>query len=754
MSHPACPRQIVFSLPGMPGVQITATEVGGTIQFTVDVTDSSHSSADLRALFFDINEAELAGLTVSSTSSYLTESRVGLNNILDLGQGANLNGIVKKGFDVGLEWGTPGGHKDDINFPVSFTISNTTGDLTLDDLGGMLFGAKLDSLGGLGGPSGSSSKLTVIAPYAPDAIDDAVNMFEDGASGLNDPSKTPAPVTIDVLANDTDADTAQGNFMVEHIVEGPLHGTVEISADGRYIYYTPDLDYSGADSFWYCMTDGAGGQDSAQVTINIAAVADDALITFEIDQGATINETLVTVTATQNDADGSEVVSSLDWTAAGLPAGATITPLGPIAGGGNSITQQFVVTTAMWSDWNFGIDFTAVTTEASNADTEASTQTQSIVGNSESLDTSLIYSVNDQSIWDTGAAFVYDLSGDDGFFGVDVGDSDAHTYEDPILGIDVAGYEYEYALRAGFQLDVHMEGGAIDASIPIDVTVDATYNHTTDNIYIEALTSLGSGGSFLTSGPEGSLSLDFIFNYLIDFYAWAIDSGLSIDFGPLSDNFNQNIIDLDTNDPAYVWPVLPGVVDVIAEWPHISVANDAGLMSGSDVSNYFLQAVLDVDGLANYLLGGTLSWIDSDPTTEDNFEVLDVDLAGGLRLLQEFAIGLSSGQSVNVVLEDGYTTGLTFGTGLWIADASSHDSDGNGTVDFSFALAPDVELSNSTSIDVGMEVQLAFIRNLDLFVTTFTAYDETYPLFDIPIEVYSNTFDLTGVGSQDVALFV
>jgi hypothetical protein len=149
-----------------------------------------------------------------------------------------------------------------------------------------------------------------------------------------------------------------------------------------------------------------------------------------------------------------------------------------------------------------------------------------------------------------------------------------------------------------------------------------------------------------------------------------------------------------------------------------------------------------------------LSWIDSDPTTEDNFEVLDVDLAGGLRLLQEFAIGLSSGQSVNVVLEDGYTTGLTFGTGLWIADASSHDSDGNGTVDFSFALAPDVELSNSTSIDVGMEVQLAFIRNLDLFVTTFTAYDETYPLFDIPIEVYSNTFDLTGVGSQDVALFV
>jgi hypothetical protein len=183
MSHPDCPRQIVFTLPGLPGVQITATEVGGTIQFTVDVLDSSLSTGDLRALFFHINEAELAGLTVSSASSYLTESRVGLNNVIDLGDGANLSGKVKSGFDVGLEWGTPGGKVDDINFPVSFTISNTTGDLTLDDIGGMLFGAKLDSIGGQGGPRGSSSKLTVVAPYAPDAIDDVVNMFEDGASG-------------------------------------------------------------------------------------------------------------------------------------------------------------------------------------------------------------------------------------------------------------------------------------------------------------------------------------------------------------------------------------------------------------------------------------------------------------------------------------------------------------------------------------------------------------------------------------------
>ena len=44
--------------------------------------------------------------------------------------------------------------------PVSFAISNTANDLTLDDIGGLLFGAKLDSVGGKGGVSGSASKLT------------------------------------------------------------------------------------------------------------------------------------------------------------------------------------------------------------------------------------------------------------------------------------------------------------------------------------------------------------------------------------------------------------------------------------------------------------------------------------------------------------------------------------------------------------------------------------------------------------------
>ena len=129
-------------------MRITATEDGsGGILFKADV-EEGESTADLRALFFDIDEGKLDGLMVSGGGPLLTEYRVSANNVLDLDDGANLAGKVKDKFDVGIEWGTPGGKKDNIDFEVSFTLTHTAGNLTLDDLAGLRFGAKLDSIGG------------------------------------------------------------------------------------------------------------------------------------------------------------------------------------------------------------------------------------------------------------------------------------------------------------------------------------------------------------------------------------------------------------------------------------------------------------------------------------------------------------------------------------------------------------------------------------------------------------------------------
>jgi Big-like domain-containing protein len=267
-----CPRQIIFTIPGQPGVQVTATENDGKIDFIVDVLDDPKSTGDLRGLFFHFNESKLATLQVtgSDVPNWITGTQINANHVIDLLDGVNMSGAASP-FDVGIRFGTPGTKKDDIFFPVHFTLSDATNDLTLDDFAHLEFGARLNNIGGPGGPRGGVSKITGIAPAAPDAKDDMKSLFEDGASGLNDPSKSPTAVLFNVLENDNKGD---GNTLtVVDFHEGPLHGTVTVAPNGD-VLYTPNLDYSGTDSFEYCVSDGQGGQDSATVNVTVEAVAD------------------------------------------------------------------------------------------------------------------------------------------------------------------------------------------------------------------------------------------------------------------------------------------------------------------------------------------------------------------------------------------------------------------------------------------------------------------------------------------------
>jgi hypothetical protein len=378
-----CPRTISFTIPGggpgNPGVQVTAVEhqengvKTGTIDFTVDVL----GDADLRGLFFQFNEAHLNGLTVTGGDGLITKTVIQANSVINLGQGAEMNGAASP-FDVGIRWGTPGPNPDDINFPVHFTLSNAANNLTLDDIAHQEFGAKVGAAGG------KDAKLTTIAPAAPDAHDDAFNIFEDGANGLGDPSHVPVGQLFEVIKNsDTDADG--DTLTVTGFHDGPSHGTVQIvdgaDADalpGDAVLYTPDADYSGPDSFVYCVSDGHGGQDNATVNVTVEAVADIPDLQVSVALGATINEYIVNVTATQTDLDGSEFIDRISWS--GVPADATITPVGdpnPVDEPGQ-LAMQFVVTVPPKQDTDFNLNITAVSKEVSNGDEEQATFAQQI----------------------------------------------------------------------------------------------------------------------------------------------------------------------------------------------------------------------------------------------------------------------------------------------------------------------------------------------------------------------------------------
>ncbi|MFJ4109633.1 cadherin-like domain-containing protein [Oerskovia enterophila] len=92
-----------------------------------------------------------------------------------------------------------------------------------------------------------------VEPALPRAVDDVVATTQD------------VPVTIDVLANDTDVESVT----VTAGQTGPFHGAVVVNADNT-ITYTPEPGFFGIDSFTYTVTDAEGNSSTATVDVTIA----------------------------------------------------------------------------------------------------------------------------------------------------------------------------------------------------------------------------------------------------------------------------------------------------------------------------------------------------------------------------------------------------------------------------------------------------------------------------------------------------
>ena len=90
-------------------------------------------------------------------------------------------------------------------------------------------------------------------PEAPDVVDDSATTDENVA------------VTIDVLANDTDAD--RDSFSVIEVGTA-ANGVASINADGT-VEYTPNGGFIGTDSFTYTVEDEAGNTSTANVSVDV-----------------------------------------------------------------------------------------------------------------------------------------------------------------------------------------------------------------------------------------------------------------------------------------------------------------------------------------------------------------------------------------------------------------------------------------------------------------------------------------------------
>jgi hypothetical protein len=62
-------------------------------------------------------------------------------------------------------------------------------------------------------------------------------------------------------------------LLLSHLADAPAHGAVTVNADGT-IRYTPDLNYNGADSFTYRLSDGPVDSNLATVNLTVTSVND------------------------------------------------------------------------------------------------------------------------------------------------------------------------------------------------------------------------------------------------------------------------------------------------------------------------------------------------------------------------------------------------------------------------------------------------------------------------------------------------
>jgi len=98
-----------------------------------------------------------------------------------------------------------------------------------------------------------SELITNSVQNQPDAVSDSVTV---SGNSLNN--------QINVLTNDVDID---GNALTITSVSDPAHGFA--TTDGAFVFYSPDPDYIGMDSFTYTISDGTGGTDIATVSVTV-----------------------------------------------------------------------------------------------------------------------------------------------------------------------------------------------------------------------------------------------------------------------------------------------------------------------------------------------------------------------------------------------------------------------------------------------------------------------------------------------------
>ncbi|WBG61713.1 retention module-containing protein [Pseudomonas citronellolis] len=235
-------------------IEILYWDQGGNAQLKVELAPAGGSYSVLGGSSLSHPLAELVtnedtALTIAANTLLGNDSDIDGDSLSILSVQGAVNGTVK--LENGNVVFTPA---KDVNGTGSFTYTVSDG-------------------------HGGTSTATVTVGI--NAVNDAPVAKPDIASTQED-----KPVTLNVLANDSDVD----GDSLSVTSASASNGSVTVNADGT-LTYTPKANFSGSDSITYTISDGHGGTASSTVALSVTPVADVPLLNsgsiFALNPGAT-----------------------------------------------------------------------------------------------------------------------------------------------------------------------------------------------------------------------------------------------------------------------------------------------------------------------------------------------------------------------------------------------------------------------------------------------------------------------------------
>ena len=196
--------------------------------------------------------SDAATLTVNAAVAPSVTSHPS-NQTVTLGETATFSVAASGSAPLSYQWQKGG---SDISGATGATYTTPATVLTDD---GVTFRCVVSNIAG--DDTSNSATLTVVTSAAPVAFNDKMDAW------------VGVPVTVDVVANDTDSDGSIDPTTVS-ITTGPANGTAVEQGNGT-VLYTPNAGYSGKDTFMYTVRDDQGVlSNTATATVTVGIVID------------------------------------------------------------------------------------------------------------------------------------------------------------------------------------------------------------------------------------------------------------------------------------------------------------------------------------------------------------------------------------------------------------------------------------------------------------------------------------------------